>query len=404
MESLYLQLLLLAPAAYLVATLVGSLIARAGFPLPEGHRRIGHIDGLRGYLALSVLVHHFIIWTGVTRLGRPWAPPVENILNQLGPGSVALFFMTTGFVFYPRVLSGWRANSWVSIYIGRMFRILPLVTVSVTIIAVIIYLREGVSPRLEDAKAMLLWISSWSLPPLLGDPDAARFGGNVLWSLWFEWFFYLLILPACAIAVDLVRGRLPTWTVPMALLLATLAARAVTLPRNLPVYLPLFAVGMLAFEVSRNQAIATLLRGRAASLVSAGVLAAAVIGTHDPYGLPPLAAFGFFFACVACGNDMGGMLATRGALVLGECSYGLYLLHGIVLALLFVQNERLVTSLPLASVPLLLPVVAALTVTLTAGTYLLIERPGIGAGRRLASWWTGRRRPSVSAPELEIAP
>lgn len=44
-----------------MAVLAGTALARAGFPLPAPHKRIGCVDGLRGFLALSVLAHHFVI-------------------------------------------------------------------------------------------------------------------------------------------------------------------------------------------------------------------------------------------------------------------------------------------------------------------------------------------------------
>jgi peptidoglycan/LPS O-acetylase OafA/YrhL len=397
-------LLVLAPLTFAVATLVGSALARVGFPLQDASRRIGHIDGLRGYLALSVLIHHFVIWTYLTRLGRPWGAPVENVLNQLGPGAVALFFMTTGFVFYPRVLTGWRGNRWVAVYIGRVFRIVPLVVVSVAIIAAIVHWRTGAAPGLHDVKAAALWISSWSQPALLGDASASRLNAHVLWSLWYEWFFYLLVLPACALGMDIVRGKWPGWTVPAALLVVALAARAVHLPRNVQVYVPLFAAGMIAFEVSRQERVAARLRGAGAAVLSVAVLAAAMLLFHEPFGIVAMAGFALFFTAVACGNSMGGILATRGALVLGECSYGLYLLHGIVLALTFVEGRPVIDTLPVPWLGVVLPLLAIVAVLVTAATYLVVERPGIGAGKRLAGWWTGRRRPAVSASELEVAP
>lgn len=281
---------------------------------------------------------------------------------------------------------------------------MPLVAVSVAIIAAIVHWRTGAVPAARDVKAAALWISSWSQPALLGDVQASRLNAHVLWSLWYEWFFYLLVLPACAIGMDIIRGRLPSWTIPAALLIVALAARAVPMPRNVPVFLPLFAIGMLAFEVTRNERIAATLRSRGTAILSVVLLAATMLLFHEPYGVVPLIAFALFFTAVACGNALGGALATRGALVLGECSYGLYLLHGILLALTFVEGRRVVDALPVAWVGVLLPFLAILAVLITATTYLLVERPGIRAGKRLASWWTGRGRPVVSTAELDVAP
>jgi peptidoglycan/LPS O-acetylase OafA/YrhL len=389
-------------AAYAAATLAAGLVARAGFPLPPAERRLGCIDGLRGYLALSVLIHHVVIWLQVTRLGGTWSPPAVNALNQLGAGAVALFFMTTGFVFYPRVLAGLRASPWPAIYIGRVFRILPLVIASGAIVTVIIVLRTGRVPDGRFPLAALQWVISWSDPPLLGEPESGRINAYILWSLWYEWLFYLVVLPACAAAMDGVRGRLPSWVVPVALIAAAPLARALHVPGAIVPYLPLFGLGMLAYEGRERAWIAGLLRSPAMSLAAGAALGWGMVAAPTPYkAAMPL--FGFFFACVACGNSLFGLLTSRGALVLGECSFGIYLLHGIVLSLIFVEGGHATASLTSAEMLALLPVAAILTAWLTAATYLVVERPAIALGRRLAGRWTGRRM-RADAPELDVAP
>jgi peptidoglycan/LPS O-acetylase OafA/YrhL len=84
---------------------------------------------------------------------------------------------------------------------------------------------------------------------------------------------------------------------------------------------------------------------------------------------------------------MGGLLRTRAALVLGECSYGIYLLHGVVLNLLFVDGRQVLGWLSTESLPFLLPLVALVVVPVTALTFLVFERPAINAGRALVRRW-----------------
>lgn len=388
--------------AYVLATLTASLIARVGFPLPPGERRLGCIDGLRGYLALSVLAHHFIIWTQVTRFGTLWQPPSIFLFSQLGAGGVGLFFMTTGFVFYPRVLDGFRSCSWPAIYTTRLFRIVPLVVVSVAMISAVIALRTGRSLDGDFLIAAASWISTWSEPPLLGYADSGRLNAYVLWSLWYEWLFYLLVLPACAFAMDLMRGKRPSWILPLALLAVTLLARVFHLKSPLVKLLPLFAIGMLAYECQRREWIARVLRTPAMSIAAAAALGLGMIAAPTPYNFA-MVPFGFFFTCVACGNSMGGLFRTRGALVLGECSYGIYLLHGIVLSLVLVDAAAVIAPIGTEQLPLVLPLAAVALAIATPVTYLFVERPAIRIGRRLAQRWTGRRL-RADAPELEVAP
>ena len=406
MQQFILVFAIAAVAAVVLATLAGSVIARLGFPLPSEDRRIGCVDGLRGYLALAVLLHHFFIWVQTTQPGGEWAPPSTHFLNQLGTGSVGLFFMATGLVFYPKVLSGFRSTDWLPIYVTRVFRILPLVIFAVGIITVIIIARTGKTPDAGYIGSAARWISAWRQVPLLGYPDSGRLNAYVLWSLWYEWLFYFLVLPASAWAMDLARSRgLPTWAVPVGLLGVGIAARVFgkvfQLPTSILYYLPLFASGMLAFEAQSRPRIRATLSSPQVAIPSVMGLLLGMTATSNPYSLS-LPLFAFFFVCVACGNDLGGLFRTRGALVLGECSFGIYILHGIVLDVLFVDTGAL-NRLNLSELPLLLLMAALVVVPLTAATYLLVERTALSSGKSLSHWLAGRRV-RLDPQESEVAP
>lgn len=117
-------------AALVCATLAAALAPRLGFPLPPAHRRMGCADGLQGHLALFVMAHHYIIWTRFAQTGEAWAEPTVAAFNSFGNGGAALFFMTTGLVFCPRILTGFRRAAWRAVLTTRAFRIVPLVAVS----------------------------------------------------------------------------------------------------------------------------------------------------------------------------------------------------------------------------------------------------------------------------------
>src|SRR5574337_64431 len=88
----------------------------------------------RCLLCLAVVFHHFLVWMQMTRLGESWGPPHVNFFQMIGSGAVALFFMTTGLLFYPRIRSGFRANNWPAIFVGRVFRIIPMSVVSFALV------------------------------------------------------------------------------------------------------------------------------------------------------------------------------------------------------------------------------------------------------------------------------
>lgn len=380
------------------AVLVGGALRRGGFPVPKGPR-YGNIDGLRGFLALSVLSHHFWIWTQVALYGQPWSAADLPFVNQLGAGAVALFFMITGLVFYPTALKGIGHVFWPKIYIGRFFRIVPLVAVSFLLISLVIALRTGARPDASYARAAIEWISAHREVPIMGYADSGRVNALVLWSLWQEWLFYLILLPAVALGLQLARAvRLPSWTVPLLVLIVGAAAHLARVGGNMPTFWPLFAAGMLAYELCARDAVRRWLASRTAAVLATLAMVPAVTLSHHAL-TPAFFAFAFFFCCVAAGNRFGGVFSLPGAAVVGEISFGIYLLHGILLNLLFVDATPIVRGLPPAALPLLIPVLAALIVLVTAATYLLIERPAWRFGKRL-----GERLRPAAAPAPATAP
>ena len=369
---------------YVTAIMTAGLLARTGFPIPDQSRRIGHVDGLRGYLALSVLCHHFIIWMQATRLHGTWSEPTINVFNNLGAGGVALFFMVTGLVFYPRILNGFSGNSWFNIYVGRFFRIVPLVAVSVILILAIISFRTGFGAHGSLIRPALMWVTALGQPDLLGYQDSGKINAYVLWSLKYEWVFYLLLLPLLALIVETTRARVPSWFVPAGLLMVSLAARRLHLDYAVLQYLPLFAIGMLAFELRRIVQVRELLSKRWMAVPALACLLAGLISAPNPYGTMQLVLFSAFFVCVVCDNDLFCVLSTRAALILGDCSFSIYVLHGILLALLFDDGAMMLARLSTEQLPILLPIAAAVVAIVTPMTYLFIERPAMELGKGLS--------------------
>ncbi|WP_247398586.1 acyltransferase [Bradyrhizobium sp. 76] len=366
---------------YVAGVGAARLIYRVGFR-PHAGKRIGCIDGLRGYLALSVLIHHFIIWVQLTRLGGGWSPPTVNLFNSLGSAAVALFFMVTGCLFYPIVQLGFRSTPWSAVYLKRLFRIMPLVMLSVMMVSVVVLLRSPVpNIALSDALRFAKWVTSWGEPDLFGYRDTGRINAYVLWSLWFEWVFYLALLPSCALAADYLRGKVPSLAVPILFLVVGLALRWADLA--IAQFLPLFAIGMIAFEIQES-APTRLLKSNSAGLLAAIGMVVAANAWSFPYGVPALSLYAFFFICVVSGNTFFGLLSSPAAQVLGECSFGIYLLHGIILSVLFTDGSKLVALIPTPMLFGILPILSCFVVFVAAMVFRFAERPMIGLGGDIA--------------------
>ena len=89
------------PYFILMATVVG-LAATPVFRFidtsPKVDERYTTIDGLRGFLALSVFVFHLIVTHEFIETGR-WEVPSSRFYALLGPVGVSLFFMIRVFCF-----------------------------------------------------------------------------------------------------------------------------------------------------------------------------------------------------------------------------------------------------------------------------------------------------------------
>ena len=309
--------------------------------------------------------------------------------------------MTTGLVFYPRVIAGFRICSWPAIYITRLFRIVPLIGVSVIIMTSIIAVRTGHGLDSAFPMAFVKWVTSWSEPPLLGYSDSGRLNAYVLWSLRYEWLFYIFVLPACALAMDLIRGRLPSWTVPIALLVGAFTARLLHITTiGIVTYLPLFAIGMLAFECQRHENIARPLRTSGAGIVAAAALGIGLTAFQTPYTFAlPLFKLLLYLCRVRqhhgrTASDERCAGARR--MLLWHLSAARH-----SLSLLFVDAAALTGSLTAGHLLILLPFAATAVVLVTSATYL-VERPAVQTGSRLASLWTGRHSRS-DTPKFEVA-
>jgi peptidoglycan/LPS O-acetylase OafA/YrhL len=142
-------------------------------------------------------------------------------------------------------------------------------------------------------------------------------------------------------------------------------------------YYILFVAGMLVAELIRNPKLAAWLRTRLAACIGLAALLSEVFFCPTAYdALPPILLL-IFLAPVAAGNSYFKLFSLPGSIVLGEVSYGIYLLHGI---LLYVAANTLVYRPGIYLLPMMAPVVFAVAVL----AHRFVEMPAIDFGRRLS--------------------
>lgn len=397
-----------------------------------GTGRVGNLDVLRAVAAFAVLAGHAYVLSGrvVPLRAERW----YDVLLLTGGSGVWLFFAISGYViskpFIDRLVSGRPLPELVPYALKRSLRIFPLYWVTLT--AVIAVAGAGIT-------------AFWHYPvhyALLHNLVPGRQGSifSVAWTLTLELLFYIAV-PILALALRRWGGavsaeRLATLVSGsfMASVLFTVGAGmsgtdldgGVWLRGSLPAMWQMFCPGILLaiaphLEVgSWRRVVVEWPKSRAALAVGAVALGVAVVlATLAPrrFGIewyqvfndaarPFFAlAFGILIAA-AMRSRPWGRGRTRFILHLGLVSYGVYLLHAVLIELLLGPAQQL---LPLPREGLLayivhLMLLAGLTTLVATASWRFFEQPFIRLAGTLSERWRGRSRVSRAAGPNRTAP
>lgn len=364
-------------------------------PNPRG-ARLSALDGLRGFLALSVFFHHAAIYHD-RLIDGSWKLPPSNFYTLLGQVGVAMFFMITGYLFWDRVVRTEGRPDWTSLYIGRVFRIGPLYLFATVTMLAIVFLHTG--PHLNVTGTWLAeQIGRWlMLGFILGPDDVNGFVGAAIvltgtWTLHYEWLFYLA-LPLIALAARNARTHL-RFTLAGLVICLIYVALFVEPSTGAPpsVCTLLFFIGMTCASLMRRGVNLTL-PDSVASIVVIALLATVFTFFSTANRAVPVLLLGFTFYLIVSGCTVFGLLTSRPARRLGDISYGVYLLQGLIFTIAFSSEH--VRALALASPVRHWVVVLGCAVTLIAVatiTHVLVERTGIDLGKRVSDTLSAWRR------------
>lgn len=366
-----------------------SAFYRRELSVDAGRRELS-LDGLRGIAAVMVVMHHTAMFCKLLRLGE-WGYTGSRVLLAFGPAGVHLFFMLTGYLFWSKARAAGGKFKILKLWRGRLYRIAPLYLFCVVLVVAVAIgigkLRVWNAGMLNPAVRLLgLGLLPWRA---FGNFDVGNINAGVVWTLRYEWGFYL-VLPFMAWLA--VRRRV-FW----------LGAAAYLVVFNGLYWLGLnmqpgliFILGMLCTVLLEDETLRAQLRRPVAA--GAAVAATLLIGVLNP---APLLSFPFaftmfpIFLVAAAGNDFGGLLVRPALRCLGAYSYSLYLLHGIAFYLLVntLKVEGLAT-LPEITVWAMVIVVSVGVSLFCASTYRWVEFPFLSRSHKK----------SVAPPKLAPAP
>ena len=274
-------------------------------PLKQG--RFDSIDGLRGYLAFFVFLHHSAIWYFYVQTGV-WQAPASNLYRQLGEASVSMFFMITSFLFYTKLLESKGGKfDWSKFFVGRILRLTPLYLFAVIIVFVLVTIASnGVAQdsALYITKSIVRWLSFTILgAPDINQVDARIMVAGVVWSLPYEWIFYFA-LPLLGLTAR-VRAAWP-------LLAFSVASLVFAAMQGLTLYFAyIFAAGMIAALLVRDARFKRFAAGRGASMVVV-VLALLLLLFPTAFGMAQLVLLTAAFSLIAAGTSFFRSAHLRG--------------------------------------------------------------------------------------------
>ncbi len=366
-------------ACYLAALSVNGILVQWVLPArkTQDTNRYLAIDGIRGYLAFGVFLHHSIVTWFYLQSGS-WQEPQFNFAKQLGGTSVAIFFMITSFLFWGRILETRNGMDWTQFFVSRIFRIYPLYIFAVLIVVTAVGYKGGWTAN-ESFRTIVREMLQWLV---FRHPDVNHFKNTAIiiagvnWTLQYElWFYLALPFLACAILL-----KNPIWKKLIYLLIVGALFVANHLSRSIAAT---FFGGIVAAYWVRDPRRRSLAQGKVAAIAGLVCFGIVFFLAHGSYNVISLVLLSIFFITIASGNTLFGLLSTKAALWMGEISYGIYLLHGI---LLWAILQNMLPSLPvLHSSPytFALATLAAtpIVILVSSATFLLIERPFIAWGK-----------------------
>jgi peptidoglycan/LPS O-acetylase OafA/YrhL len=343
--------------------------------------RLDHIDCLRAVAALAVALHHFVDESLRLTGSQGWlVDTIFAIYGLADPGrfGVLLFFIISGYCIAHSIL---RPHPFpvAAFVVNRIARIYPAYWASI-IAAIAIY-------GAVDGKVLLANVTL--LQKFVGQPDMI----GVYWTLAVELSFYGLCVLMFLFGLMGSFSRLvAVWGVLLGYSCIAAGFRGlfdVSLLYAWTWFLALMVGGAIIRRVDEDRPQDHMLIVRGAAIMIAAALLIAVCVYHDPVRYQKSWEKDFTANALAIGLFVvfhyGYRIRSVPLAYLGRISYSIYLFHILVWELTFRSLSGTFVGAGLTGAAVLTLLLVLLTIAASAAIYAVLEKPGIGLGRRLSS-------------------
>lgn len=353
--------------------------------LDQQSNRFESLDGFRGMLAISVYIHHAVIWKEYINSGN-WQAPKEIFYQHLGDTSVSFFFMITSFLFINKLIKDSKNKDFdaKTFFISRIFRIVPLYYFSVFVILIATLFATDfkiVSTYKDFIISGFHWITFNIFNKISFNQffDSTIINAAVEWSLSYEWLFYFTIPLLSTIFVKSFKKKIFYSFISFSFIFLFFKFHYVQLSHLLSFVGGAFSPFIINFFPSTSKSIA---KNKIVSLI---IIILLIYLLNSNRTLVNFMVTSFIFTCIALGNTVFGILKLSVLKFLGEISYSTYLLHGIVLFVilyLMIGLENL-TKYTNTEYCLIIFAISPLVLLISTFAYIFIENPFIKFGKTL---------------------
>lgn len=358
----------------LIVWLAAYLVKRISFykelAKAESAERYEALDGLRGFLAMGVFFQHAIQNYFFFQNGF-WQITDIRFYRFLGGEAVILFFITTSFLYWTKVIENKGGAEMFRIYRSRFLRLAPMYLFAGSVVSLVALYSSGFN--IVSVAGLLRDIFYWLTLGLhtiqnFNGVDINHINAGIHWTLKYEWAFYL-ILPLIAMLLKKSYGKIASILVLVGFML--LPDRG---------YWAIFLFGILsAYIVSFIPEIPWFKKEKWSALVPILGLLVVFLMNYKPFSYPQYFVSMIVFLSFVYGNHLFGILKIPAAKFLSTLSYSIYLLHGIVLffVLRAINTFYPITSHSPLSYWIAVLFAAIVLVLISSVTYRYIEHPFI---------------------------
>ncbi len=264
-----------------------------------------------------------------------WEDPQSNLFNQFGETTVVFFFIITAFLFTTKLFDNKTGEiDWQEYLKSRFFRLFPMYIFSVIIVFILVaYLTQFTVrvPFAENLKSVLSWIFfnvRKDNSNINGLEKTFILNSGITWTLPYEWTFYFL-LPLIALWFKI--------KVNLKAVLSFTAGAAIIMILNkssLRHFMP-FVGGIVVAVLNHAKKFEGILKQKKYTLLALILLILSVYFFNGGRKPIQIVISSLVFLIIAAGNNFFGIFSSVFSRKFGQVTYSLYLLHGILLFIIF---------------------------------------------------------------------